>query len=91
MVVSKYFSVMLLALLGLSGLGALDAVYAAGNAEQTGTAPAAPTKSSFKISTDKTVLFHDGTGFKLFITLTTPRPITAGDLNYTVLNKNIGK
>ena len=89
MVVSKFFSVMLLALLGLSGLGALDAVHAAENADQTGAAPAAaPTKSSFKISTDKTVLFHDGTGFKLYIALTTPRPISAGDLNYTVLNKD---
>ena len=89
MVVSKFFSVMLLAVLGLGGLGAADAVFAAGTtSEETGQTAPAPAKSTFKISTDKTVLFHDGTGFRLFINLTTPRPVTGADLDYTVLNKD---
>ena len=89
MVVSKIFSVMLLAVLGLGGLGAADAAFAAGNtSEETGQAAPAPAKSTFKISTDKTVLFHDGTGFRLFINLTTPRPVSGMDLDYSVLNKD---
>ncbi len=48
----------------------------------------APTKTTFSISTNKTVIYNDGTGFNLFVMINTPRPVTDTDLDYSPLNKD---